>query len=322
MDAFGIVTRAVFIGSKSLGLAIFECLYAETPGLQWTVVHPDDRSDARSNLGDFSAFASKHGIEFFVPSTPIEAREMLAAIKPDIGLVCGWYWLLDAATLDSIPRGLWGMHNSLLPKYRGNAPLVWSIINGDKTVGSTVFRLAEGMDSGEVLCQVELQLGESDTVGEVLEAIQRALVQELPARWTALLAGRAELSTQDESMATYCGSRQEADGLVSWGKTASEIHDFIRAQAPPYPAAFSFLRSQKVRLLRSSVFRGTYFGTPGQVLRRLDESVLVACGGNTAIELLRVSTDSCGESVTVTQILGSMKDRFSDSPIMELWPSR
>lgn len=112
---------------------------------------------------------------------------MLNDIGPDVGFVCGWYWLIDRETLDLVPNGLWGVHNSLLPKYRGGAPLVWSILNGDSHVGSSVFKISEGMDDGEILHQVKVKVLPDDNVGSLLEKIEQELIENLPKKWTDLV---------------------------------------------------------------------------------------------------------------------------------------
>lgn len=280
---------------------------------KWTIIHPNDSSDARSNLAEFNAFARKHDLDIMVAASPAAAKEMLNDIGADIGFVCGWYWLLDATTLAKVPHGLWGIHNSLLPKYRGGAPLVWSILNGDETVGSTVFRITEGMDDGEILCQVSTRLESSQDVSDALFLIEEKLVDALPVKWGELLNGNANLSAQNEDLATYCGQRIESDGLIDWRMKASSILNFIRAQAPPYPGAYSWLGSDKVVILKAAIVDEIYFGTPGQILRRNERSVIVSCGDNTALEIQNIRVAPEHESIP-TQIIKSVKDRFSSEP--------
>lgn len=281
--------KAVFLGSKALGLRLFSALHAQDAGLDWTIIHPDDRDDARSVLGAFQDCARERGVDVHLSASAAATKQLLRDLSCELGVVCGWYAILDAEALACVPGGLWGVHNSLLPAYRGGSPLVWSIIRGDAVVGSSVFRLSEGMDTGEILLQVSVSNTLSDTVQSLLDKIERALVAELPARWRALLAGEAELAPQDEHQATYCGQRVEDDGLIDWQLPAVDVHNFIRAQSPPYPGAFTYLMQDEIRILRSQPTGLVYDGTPGQVLRRNAHSVLVACGQRTALEVLEVS---------------------------------
>jgi len=241
------------------------------------------------------------------------AHARINEIRPDIGFVCGWYWLLDASTLGLVRSGLWGIHNSLLPKYRGGAPLVWAIMNGDRVVGSTVFRISSGMDDGPVLHQVRVSLRQEQTVADALTLIEQKLLEELPAKWKQLLRGTPSVRAQREKNATYCGQRTEEDGAIDWHASASKIHNFIRAQTPPYPGAFSYWQKERITILRSKVFAGTYFGTPGQILRRTHEALIVACGENTAIEILLVSMQ--GQKRIASEIITSVRERFCHVPV-------
>ena len=209
--------------------------------------------------------------------------KLLAELKPDIAFVSGWYWLLNEETLSLVPHGLYGVHNSILPRYRGGAPLVWMIIRGEKEVGATVFRFTPGMDDGDVLHTVRVPLAENDTIADALERIRVGLIEQLPPVWADLVAGRASLTPQDHSVATYCGLRKPQDGLIDWRQPARRVHDFVRAQVPPYPGAFTKSEGREVTLLRTAVEDRIYYGTPGQVLERSPHGVLVSCGGSTAL---------------------------------------
>lgn len=278
--------KIAYLGSKPLGLSILRCLH--TPNDVWRIIHPNDATDARSCLDAFQAFAEQHHLDLLIANSQSAAGAMLQDFRPDIVFVCGWYWLLEPAILDLPPLGCWGIHNSLLPKYRGASPLVWAIINGDEQVGSTVFRFCEGMDNGPILHQVSIDLGSDDQIGDVLKRITSRMLIDLPAKWRSLLDGTATLTTQDESEAVYCGQRNPNDGLIDWSKPAREVHNFIRAQATPYPGAFTLVDGRRANILGSEVDRRIWYGTPGQVLVRAPDHVLVSCGSNTALRVLNV----------------------------------
>lgn len=304
------ISRAVFLGSKALGLAIFKALRERSANITWTIIHANDVHDPRSALSDFQEYARLYDIEFIVPSSVTETKKMLRDRGFGIGFVCGWYAILDSDALASVPHGLWGIHNSLLPKYRGSSPLVWSILNGDPIVGSSVFRLAEGMDSGDILLQVQVENSSTDDIRSILTKIEAALVVELPNRWSDLMSGQARLSSQVDQDATYCGQRSERDGLIDWNRSAWEVHNFIRAQSSPYPGAYSYLNREKVRVLKTSPLSLIYDGKPGQILQRKDSSIYVACGSRSALEIFDISIQ--GEQMPAAKGLHSTKLRFSD----------
>ncbi len=306
--------RAVFLGSKSLGLNILKSLYNHSQNIKWTIIYPNDSNDTHSNIIDFQDFARLYDLDIFVSSSSVTTKQILANFKFDIGFVCGWYSLLDTEALSLVPKGLWGIHNSLLPKYRGGSPLVWSIINGDATVGSSVFKLTEGMDAGDILLQVEIENRITDDIQSLLNKIENKLLAELPKKWISLLNGKASLSLQNENDATYCGQRIDEDGLIKWDRSATEIHNFINAQSPPYPCAYSFLLGKKIFFHKSNPSALIYDGTPGQILRRTNESVLVSCGNRTALEIFEISIN--GKQIIPTTFIRSIKQRFRNDTLL------
>ena len=120
--------RCLFIGSKTLGLSVLRSLIAANRSVDWLVVHPDDRQDLRSVLDEFSAFCEVENITFLVANSASEANNIIEAETFKFALVCGWYWLLPEYLLQLESKNFYGIHNSLLPKYRGGAPLVWAIM--------------------------------------------------------------------------------------------------------------------------------------------------------------------------------------------------
>jgi methionyl-tRNA formyltransferase len=283
--------RALFLGSKSLGLNVFRCLHESETNVKWKIVHPVDVTDARSAAESFNQYAIDQNIDILMARSATEAKRIVTDFRPVVVFVCGWYWLLDDETLSCSSMGFYGIHNSLLPKYRGGAPLVWSIINGDPEVGATVFNFASGMDDGRIMHQVRVSNTQKDDIGTVLRKIEVALVDTLPDRWRSLLNGTAQLTEQDHSQATFCGQRTPDDGKIDWSLSSMQVHNFIRAQAPPYPGAFDYLGDRKIVFLRTEAEETLYFGTPGQILRRFNENVLISCGGNSAINVLEVAVD-------------------------------
>jgi methionyl-tRNA formyltransferase len=299
----------LFIGSKELGLAMLRCLQEADESLKWTIIHPNDASDARSALNRFKAHAEANNIDLFVPSSAAEAKRMILDSAPDVVFVSGWYTLLDEQTLAAAEKGFYGLHVSLLPKYRGGSPLVWSIINGDPQVGATVFRFAQGMDDGEILLQVRVPNHPEDNVESILNKIQASLLVELPSKWKAVLDGSPPLSEQNHSDATFCGKRVPEDGRIDWSLPAMKVHDFIRAQTPPYPGAYSSLKGKKIVFLRTAVDERVFFGTPGQVVQCFKDSVVVACGHASAIRVMEIAID--GVPTNAAKAMSSISIRLT-----------
>jgi methionyl-tRNA formyltransferase len=302
-------TRAIFLGSKQLGLDIFKTVFKAAPSTEWIVVHPVDSNDPRSQMSSWEHTTAELGVDFKIANNSAEVLEIVSFHRPVVGLVCGWYRILDGPFLERFPLGLWGIHNSLLPKYRGGAPLVWSIINGDEEVGSTLFRIDEGMDSGPILLQVSAANSSDRNVGQILVEIQDKLLLAIPKAWRSILNGSAITREQAHERATYCSQRTQEDGLINWDNTALAIHNFVRAQTPPYPGAFTIVDEMRVQIDESRVLPHPYHGTPGQIIRRTLESVVIACGAKSALEILACSMH--GESQTPGSAFPSTALRLS-----------
>lgn len=204
---------------------------------------------------DFSVIAKELGI----PGIPYERGrqsrfiEAVARLKPDLILVAGWYYMVSRELRNVAPKGAIGLHGSLLPKYRGGAPLVWAMINGEKETGVTLFYLEDGVDEGDILGQEAFSLAETDTIADALgkleEAAQRVLERTLP----LLASGRAPRVPQNHAEATVFPQRSPEDGAIDWSWSSKRIRDFIRAQTRPYPGAFTRIAGKKVILWDAEV---------------------------------------------------------------------
>lgn len=300
--------NSLFIGSKSLGLEIFKTLLNSHAETIWTIVHPDDRNDPRSCLLAWQELADARQLPIVIAKNNFELAEVINKLRPDVGLVCGWYRIVESSLLAKFPLGLWGVHNSLLPRYRGGSPLVWSIINGDQLVGSSVFKFEEGIDTGPLLLQVSVENDPSLNVSAILDRIQKLLVARLPEAWSLLLQGVASWSFQNETLATYSGQRIPSDGEIDWRNSAEQIHNFVRAQEYPYPGAFSYLNGKLLFLSETGVLPGVYIGTPGQVLRRSPDHVIIACGNDSGMFVKSVNLD--GNKYLAAKILTSINYRL------------
>jgi methionyl-tRNA formyltransferase len=180
-------------------------------------------------------------------------------------LVAGWYWIIKPALLRTVPAGFLGLHQSLLPKYRGSAPLVWAALRGEEQTGVSLFYFDEGIDTGDIVDQVSFTVAPQETITDVLTKAESAAV-ELVTRYAGPLA-------------TYGSPRRPEDGRICWNQSASEVHNFIRAQTRPYPGAFTHLAEEKVlRIWRASPFPYPYYGVPGLVGQKHMDGFVVACG--------------------------------------------
>lgn len=282
------IGRVAFLGSKPLGLKVLETIHRLRPECLAAVVSFNDESDPRSSLSGFKGFAAKTGIPLFVASNAAHADQILRDIRPDLCLVACWYWMLKDDLIATMSNGAIGIHNSLLPKYRGGSPLVWSMLNGERDVGFSIFSLTPQMDAGPIWFQERVARLGTEGIAQVLNSIEARLVETLEAGWCELLDGKIRPQPQNDLNATYCAQRVPDDGEIDWRWRAKEVVDFVRAQSSPYPGAFTIVNGEKVTFLDASVWKAPYFGRPGQVANVGDDGVVVICGDHRAIEFCEV----------------------------------
>ena len=232
------ITKALFLGSKKLGLELFKSLYLTDQEIHWAILCPPDLDDARSYFNEFSDFARTHNVDLNTATSPGMVVEFTRDFSPCVIIVNGYYRLLPLELFDLVPHGVWGIHNSLLPKYRGGSPLVWQLINCEPEVGSTFFKFSEGMDDGPVLAQVRVSNKTNLTISEAGDLIESESLKRMPNLWRQFIRGEIDAHEQDHSKATYCAQRQDSDGDITWSSPADQVDAFIKAQSSPYPGAW------------------------------------------------------------------------------------
>lgn len=198
------------------------------------VTHRDDPNEARwySSLFDFSKQRNLR-----VLADP--SLETLDIGKPD--LIFSFYYrsMLPMSLLKRSRLGAYNMHGSLLPKFRGRAPLNWAILKGETETGATLHEMVEKPDAGRIVDQQAVPIGPDETALEVFRKLANAAEQVLKRNIQDLVNGKSVLKPQDLSAGSYYGRRTPEDGRIDWSKSAQEIHNLVRAVAPPFPGAFS-----------------------------------------------------------------------------------
>jgi len=306
------IQKVLFMGSKKLGLAVLREMHRLAPAALAGALTVDDSADSRSVLADMKAFTSANGINLHIACNRKQAEESVLSVRPDICIVAGWYWLISKQTLKSVPDGFIGIHNSLLPEYRGGSPLIWAVINGERKVGVSLFTFTEGMDDGPVWAQGAVSVGAADYIADILIKLENKAAEVIRLNYLRILNRAVKPVAQDKSCVTYCAQRFPADGNVDWSKPAKCVFNFIRAQSEPYPGAFTWLGHEKMNIWRAAVFNKKYYGTPGQVARIDADGVYVICGNNRAIILKEI--ELAGKRGFVGDIVKSIKIRFSAVP--------
>lgn len=286
--------------SKRLGLRCLQELMSTMPDNIGFVMTIDDRKDIRSAYDEIIALAARLTAPCFIPSTRAEAEEMIAEQQPAMCLAVCWYWFMTRGIRDQLPLGMLGLHNSLLPQYRGGSPLVWSLINGERKVGVSLFTLTDSMDAGDIWGQRSIEVGRDEYIADVLLRLEEESVDMIGTVLPSLLQDQAVATKQDHTHASYCVSRSPEDGEIDWSWTAARIRNFVRAQSEPYPGAFSHVESARLTVWRASVDQRPHYGPPGQVARTEGAVAFVVTGADQALRIEAASLD--GKSVEPSKV--------------------
>jgi methionyl-tRNA formyltransferase len=177
--------------------------------------------------------------------------ERIRVLAPDFLFSFYYRSMLKPALLGLARRGAYNMHGSLLPRFRGRAPVNWAILRGERETGATLHEMVEKPDAGRIVDQQAVPILPNDTAREVFDKVTVAAEMVLDRSLPALIAGTARLTQQDLAAGSYFGGRRPGDGRIDWSRGAREVHDLVRAVAPPYPGAFAFLGGAELRVLRT-----------------------------------------------------------------------
>ena len=230
-----VIDKVFFVGSKKLGHSILKKLHTINPESIKRVVTIDDTSDERNYFNEFRSFTKENTLPLNILTKPSELGTLIREENPDLVIVVGWYWIISPEVLEMVPNGLIGIHASSLPQYRGFAPLVWAVINGEKKTGISLFYLSDGIDTGDIIDQRELPIGENSNISSLLDETEKLSLDMIEKNYESILNKSNTRSPQKENKISYCSIRKPEDGLINWSWKNTDIHNFIRAQSDPYP---------------------------------------------------------------------------------------
>ena len=233
------MTRAVVFAYSEVGARCLAVLLARQVEIPIVFTHADDPGESRW-FASVADLARERGLRVETPADP-NTQEWVAvarAAAPDFLFSFYYRYLLGPEWLALAPRGALNMHGSLLPKYRGRAPVHWAILNGETETGASLHYMVEKPDAGRLVDQQAVPIGENDTALEVSIRIAAAAADVLARSLPKLVAGTAPAFPLDLSRGSYFGRRRPEDGRIDWRSGARRVHDLVRAVAPPFPGAF------------------------------------------------------------------------------------
>jgi methionyl-tRNA formyltransferase len=282
---------AVVFAYHDVGVRCLAVMLAHGVRIPLVVTHRDD-PDENIWFESVEKLARANGLEVATPTNPNapEFLQRLVDISPDFIFSFYYRFMLSPAVLATAMRGAFNMHGSLLPKFRGRAPVNWAVLRGESSTGATLHEMVEKPDAGRIVDQFPVPILPDDRAIDVFRKVTTASELLLDRALPGVLDGMAPLIAQDLSQGGYFRGRKSSDGRIDWGKGAKEIHDLVRAVAPPYPGAFTMLGAQKLRLTATRLMPGP--PQPTAPTLRFDGSYLVArCADGGTLRILECDLD-------------------------------
>ena len=274
--------QAVVFGYHDVGVRCLRVLLDAGVAVPLVVTHRD-APDERIWFGSVARLAQSRGIETLLSEEMNRLRERIRVISPEFMFSFYYRRMLPPEVLALAKKGAFNMHGSLLPKYRGRAPVNWAILKGESETGATLHEMVAKPDAGRIVDQERVPIGPDETAAEVFAKVSDAAETVLKRSLPHLLAGTASLKKQDLSKGSYFGARRPEDGRIDWSKSALEIHNLVRAVAPPYPGAFT----DRMKIFRTRVEnRKAPHGRTGPY--REGDEWFALCGDGKVLRLLEV----------------------------------
>jgi methionyl-tRNA formyltransferase len=286
--------RIAYLGTPAFSVPPLDALAAAGHTIVAVVAQPDRPAGRGQALRApaTKAWALAHGVPVLQPEKVRDGKlaAALGALAPDVLAVAAYGRILGKDLLDLAPRGALNVHASLLPRYRGAAPIQWAIAEGEAETGVSIMQMDEGLDTGDVLLQRALPIGPDDTAESLAPRLAALGAAALVEALALLERGAIVPVRQDAAAATLARILEKEDGRVDWRRPARVGRDRLRGFSP-WPGAFTTLDGRLVKVLDAAVDDGSAAGAPGEAAVVPGRGLRVACGDETALLLLRVQPE-------------------------------
>ena len=285
------MTTAVVFAYHNVGVRCLKVLLAHEVHIPLVVTHADDPAENRW-FDSVAEVAADYDLRCIAPHDANDAAVVRAVVEAQPDFLFSFYYrrMLGAELVGAPSRGALNMHGSLLPQYRGRAPVNWAVLRGERQTGATLHYMAGKPDAGDIVAQQAVPILPDDTAKQVFDKVTVAAEIALDAVLPALIAGTAPRRHNDIASGSYFGGRRPEDGRIDWSQSAMDVHNLVRAVAPPYPGAFTNIAGRPARVLASRVLdQGHERQTPrldwsGEVLR-------ARCGGGGTLAIRALEVD-------------------------------
>ncbi|MBI4546786.1 MAG: methionyl-tRNA formyltransferase [Ignavibacteriae bacterium] len=283
--------RIVFMGTPEFAVPSLKILLDNQYPIVGVVTAPDKPAGRgqQFSTSPIKDFALEKHLLVMQPEKLKEERfiKQLRSVEPDIFVVVAFRILPpDVFTIPTL--GSFNLHPSLLPKYRGAAPINWAIIKGENETGVTTFFLKESVDTGNIILQARVPIGNNETAGELHDRLADIGAELVLHSVRLIETGKAHPRPQDDSLASAAPKILKEHCRIDWSTSAKEVHNFVRGLSPK-PCAYTFHGSTMMKIYRSTVGPDSHSGNPGEILRA-DKQLLIAAGEG-VIEVLELQQE-------------------------------
>jgi len=276
--------RIIFFGTPDFSVPALKSLLQGPDQIIGVVTQPDRRKGREQKVfpSPVKEVASERKIPIFQPERAKEEafHKQLRELQPDLSVVVAYGQILPRGLLEIPKQGSVNVHASLLPRYRGAAPIAWAILRGEEVTGVTTMMMDTGMDTGDILLQAETSVGEKETFATLHDRLALLGARLLSDTVEGLKTGSVLPRSQDPSMATYAPIIKKEDGHIDWNKGAVDIGRLVRA-FNPWPGAFSLWEKRLLRIYGGEIRKGDPEGKPGTVVWRGSDFIEVKTGRDT-----------------------------------------
>ena len=284
--------RVVFLGTPDFAVPTLRALINSKHEVLAVVTQPDKERDRRVvTPSPVKEEALKHNIKVLqYNKIRLEGVEDLKALNPDIMVTCAYGQIISQEILDIAKYGVINVHGSLLPKYRGSAPIQWSVINGETKTGITIMQTALGVDCGDMILQKEVEIGKYETAGELFDRLAIIAPDVLLEAMDLIENGKAVFVKQNEEEATHCPKLEKSNGLIDWNEDANTIFHKVYGMNP-WPSAYCTLNGKMFKIHKVDIVDVHNNGfKPGDVIELSSKSYGVFCKDK-VIKLLEVQLE-------------------------------
>lgn len=303
------MSRIIFMGTPDFSTKVLEMLIAEEDVI--AVVTQPDRPVGRKRVmtpPPVKEVALENGIEVYQPEKISQSDDLqtLIDMEPDLIVTAAFGQILPKSLLDAPKLGAINVHASLLPKYRGGAPIHQAIIDGEKETGVTIMYMAPKLDAGDIISQQAIEIEPNDNVESMHDKLSFLGADLLKKTLPEIINGTNDRIEQDDSKATFASNISREDERIDWTQSAEQIYNHIRGLSP-WPVAYTKLDETNMKLYAARIEEGKN-GNPGEILETTKKAIIVGTGSDDAIALTEIQLSGKKRMPTANFLSGYQED--------------